>query len=540
MIKQVIANKDTQPGCLNDRFHVLDQIGKGSFASVNEQVGNELATADTLKKTIIFRKVNQLNRNTVEIKHIFEQKIHNKIEYHLFYIFYQFELHDEFCVKKNFNETINRKLLIYNLRQLHEIGFAHCDIKLDNILLYSNNFSSVKSSIVSLIDFGSVKKLPQLSGTQQAQQETDSFEGNLNFSSLRQMYLRPTQRRDDITSVLYLLIYLKLGKLPWFIGRGVDKRVAFQQIRGVKKLYHQEINNRLSKQNGLKRDNKLNIYEELLNHTDLLKSDSELNYDYYIKKLARNICQKGEIVDWVMDWTTQNQQWFQSYRLYTGILDLFTDNISNNQKNIRNAKSLARHDQSSCSFVCSEQPKKLKVSSDLEIEQKIAQKIRIPAGNAEESEKNQFQTKNNRDRLMNNKQFSRSKKNFFTKHFPKTQIGLQNLTQSFQGSSPCDQIGANVSPTGIDKQLDFCKNEEHYKENMQAHFDLSFENLSIQVPKSLDIHPLQDNYNNFEENEDEIPDLDIEEEGIHECLIQYSAIYSMDFNENNLKKIKLY
>lgn len=36
---------------------------------------------------------------------------------------------------------------------------AHLDIKLDNILIQSNDFSDIRSSFVSLIDFGSAKSL---------------------------------------------------------------------------------------------------------------------------------------------------------------------------------------------------------------------------------------------------------------------------------------------------------------------------------------------------------------------------------------------
>lgn len=62
---------------------------------------------------------------------------------------------------------------------------AHLDIKLENILLQSNNFNDMHSSLVSLIDFGSSKNLAKdQPNTLEASSEKMIFEGNMNFSSL--------------------------------------------------------------------------------------------------------------------------------------------------------------------------------------------------------------------------------------------------------------------------------------------------------------------------------------------------------------------
>ena len=62
---------------------------------------------------------------------------------------------------------------------------AHLDIKLENILLQSNDLSDIRSSLVSLIDFGSAMNLKKVVPySKEASSEHMIFEGNINFSSL--------------------------------------------------------------------------------------------------------------------------------------------------------------------------------------------------------------------------------------------------------------------------------------------------------------------------------------------------------------------
>ena len=101
----------------------------------------------------------------------------------------------------------------------------HLDIKPDNILLNSNNFNNATSSLVTLIDFSVSKKYIDENGKHMGKRRLANFEGNLIFSSPEQMefigilplitYCIAPSRRDDLISILYLLIFLKSGTLPW-------------------------------------------------------------------------------------------------------------------------------------------------------------------------------------------------------------------------------------------------------------------------------------------------------------------------------------
>ena len=60
-----------------------------------------------------------------------------------------------------------------------------------------------------LIDFGLASKwMDSETGKHIEQTKTKSFKGNLYFSSTDQLECKRTSRRDDLCSLMYLLIYL--------------------------------------------------------------------------------------------------------------------------------------------------------------------------------------------------------------------------------------------------------------------------------------------------------------------------------------------
>ena len=65
---------------------------------------------------------------------------------------------------------------------------------------------------VNLIDFGYAQTYRDEEGCHHNNYEqVDFFQGNMLFSSTRQLQFYKTNRRDDLISLLYLLIYLLNG-----------------------------------------------------------------------------------------------------------------------------------------------------------------------------------------------------------------------------------------------------------------------------------------------------------------------------------------
>lgn len=66
---------------------------------------------------------------------------------------------------------------------MHECGFVHCDIKLDNVLINSNDFTDAESSLISIIDFGAAEHYLDQDRKHLTKTSIPNFVGNLAFSS---------------------------------------------------------------------------------------------------------------------------------------------------------------------------------------------------------------------------------------------------------------------------------------------------------------------------------------------------------------------
>lgn len=73
------------------------------------------------------------------------------------------------------------------VRALHACGYVHLDIKPDNILVNSNDFSHPLSSLLTLIDFSVSKKFQDEDGKHIELCNDQRFDGNFAFSSKYQM-----------------------------------------------------------------------------------------------------------------------------------------------------------------------------------------------------------------------------------------------------------------------------------------------------------------------------------------------------------------
>ena len=108
------------------------------------------------------------------------------------------------------------------LEVIHESGFLYNDLKLHNILIdyhvnVENQFDEPKSNIfknidLKLVDFGlATRWLDPETGYHIEPSDTESFRGNIYFSSVNQLKYKTASRRDDLHSLVYLMIYLLNG-----------------------------------------------------------------------------------------------------------------------------------------------------------------------------------------------------------------------------------------------------------------------------------------------------------------------------------------
>ena len=101
------------------------------------------------------------------------------------------------------------RAMLQCLESMHNMGFIHRDIKPSNFVL------SKSSDNVKAIDFGLTKKI-FVGGKHYSRSNTRvQFRGTSMFASVKAHRHEDLSRRDDLWSVLFVLVLMLSGRLPW-------------------------------------------------------------------------------------------------------------------------------------------------------------------------------------------------------------------------------------------------------------------------------------------------------------------------------------
>lgn len=96
------------------------------------------------------------------------------------------------------------------LQQFHDVGYIHRDIKPSNFVIGVRNAAKIY-----LIDFGLSRKHLDDDGNVLPPKGTAGFRGTAKYASINSHMHKDLSRRDDLWSLLYVLIEFIKGDLPW-------------------------------------------------------------------------------------------------------------------------------------------------------------------------------------------------------------------------------------------------------------------------------------------------------------------------------------
>jgi serine/threonine protein kinase len=98
------------------------------------------------------------------------------------------------------------------LESLHSRHYVHLDVKPENFALGIGKLSNQ----VFLIDFGFARLFRNPATHHHVQVDGSSTIGTIRYSSINcHLGLTPPSRRDDLESLIYVIVYLVRGSLPW-------------------------------------------------------------------------------------------------------------------------------------------------------------------------------------------------------------------------------------------------------------------------------------------------------------------------------------
>ena len=144
------------------------------------------------------------------------------------------------------------KEMVKRLENMHEKGILHRDLKPNNLTwgnynssynnisnnnsIINNKYNKLDINTIFLIDFGlSCYYLESGIGSKHYKIKNNlSFVGTLRYASLNSHKGIRQSRRDDLESMIYILIYFLKGKLPWQDVKAKQKEERHKLITEIK------------------------------------------------------------------------------------------------------------------------------------------------------------------------------------------------------------------------------------------------------------------------------------------------------------------
>ena len=169
--------------------------------------------------------------------------------------------------------------LITSIELLHKTGYIHDDLKPDNIAILLKDIKSHNNDICCIpLDFGKVKKYTKVKNKIKKTTGKINGRGNYKFSSLNALYNGEANPKDDLESIVYILLFFYNNFLPWSNYAKVDKKEYKQFVLKEKKKFN------------IKKYCK-NDFLELIDLFEDIKKINTQNIDYskYIKILLKCI-----------------------------------------------------------------------------------------------------------------------------------------------------------------------------------------------------------------------------------------------------------
>ncbi|CAD8065326.1 unnamed protein product [Paramecium sonneborni] len=182
--------------------------------------------------------------------------------------------------------------VIQILERSHQKGVLHRDLKPENIILGIGR----EISKLYLIDFGISKIYRDSQGRHITFKEYKSFIGTTRYASITAHLGYELGRKDDLESLMYILLYFLRGQLPWQNMLNVTDDERTKKVGEMK----------LSLENELFKD-QTGEFQRVFDYIRKLQFKQEPNYKMILKEFKRAADSTNTVIDGKFDWTEIKQ-----------------------------------------------------------------------------------------------------------------------------------------------------------------------------------------------------------------------------------------
>jgi len=213
---------------INNKYKLISKLGSGAFGSIYK--GENIRT-----KEHVAIKIEPLDANLKLLKN--ESTIYNYLKKFNFngiphLKWYGLDTTNYYMVISLLGDSINSHIqhngkmvldivftigikMLDIIKFIHEKGLIHRDIKPDNFLFGLNTDGTINTEKIYLIDFGFCKTYKTIEGEHVDEKPLTKIIGTPNYISLNIHNLQQPSRRDDVESIIYIMIYMLFGSLDW-------------------------------------------------------------------------------------------------------------------------------------------------------------------------------------------------------------------------------------------------------------------------------------------------------------------------------------
>jgi serine/threonine protein kinase len=255
-------------------YKLVEKIGIGSYGEVWKAYHIQTKKNVAIK---IERKSNKsiLKCETIILRYLKDLNLVPKVKYYGYTNNYNYMIMELLgdTIEQYYNRKKTHDLgeikwiglkMIECVRDVHEYGIIHRDIKPENFLLTDDD------SIIKLIDFGLSKQYLDKFGKHKPQIDHVPLTGTMRYISTHVHEGIQPSRRDDLISIVYILLYLIKGKLPW---QGIKSSCKDEKVRAIYDMKKSTSHDELCK-------NVSHKIKEMLEYAYSLDYAETPNYDY--------------------------------------------------------------------------------------------------------------------------------------------------------------------------------------------------------------------------------------------------------------------